>query len=47
MNRSIDHVTPLSRGGSHTKDNVVASCKSCNYAKGVKLYWEWDGELAA
>lgn len=43
----IDHVVPLSRGGRHTEDNLVASCRSCNRSKKDKFYWEWDGELAA
>lgn len=28
-----DHVVPLSRGGSHTIDNVVPACRSCNSKK--------------
>lgn len=27
---NIDHVIPRSRGGSHTWNNVVASCRACN-----------------
>lgn len=30
----IDHVLPLSRGGSHTYDNVVTACAACNLYKG-------------
>jgi 5-methylcytosine-specific restriction endonuclease McrA len=30
---SIDHVTPRSRGGGHTWDNVVAACRPCNVRK--------------
>lgn len=30
---NIDHVVPRSRGGSHTWDNVVASCRACNARK--------------
>jgi 5-methylcytosine-specific restriction endonuclease McrA len=30
---NIDHVVPRSRGGSHSWDNVVASCRSCNARK--------------
>lgn len=26
----MDHVMPLSKGGEHTADNIVGSCKSCN-----------------
>ncbi len=43
----VDHVVPLNRGGAHHPNNLVASCRICNAAKGDKLYWEWDGELAA
>jgi hypothetical protein len=28
-----DHITPLSKGGSHTKQNVVPCCRSCNSKK--------------
>jgi HNH endonuclease len=28
-----DHLTPLSKGGSHTKHNVVPACRSCNSKK--------------
>ncbi|MCU1492989.1 MAG: endonuclease [Acidimicrobiaceae bacterium] len=30
---NIDHVVPRSRGGTHSWDNVVASCRRCNAAK--------------
>lgn len=28
-----EHITPLSRGGSHTLSNVVPACRSCNSKK--------------
>ncbi len=31
---SVDHVLPLSRGGSTTWDNVVCACTGCNKKKG-------------
>jgi 5-methylcytosine-specific restriction endonuclease McrA len=34
---SIDHVLPRSRGGTHTWDNVVASCRRCNTNKEDRL----------
>lgn len=30
---NVDHVVPRSRGGAHTWDNVVASCRRCNSRK--------------
>lgn len=30
---NLDHVIPRSRGGLHTWDNVVASCRRCNARK--------------
>jgi 5-methylcytosine-specific restriction endonuclease McrA len=37
---NIDHVVPKSRGGSHSWDNVVASCRRCNAAKEDRLLEE-------
>jgi 5-methylcytosine-specific restriction endonuclease McrA len=34
---NIDHVVPRSRGGPHTWENVVASCRSCNSRKEDRL----------
>lgn len=31
---TIDHITPLSRGGSHTWENVQLACHECNSRKG-------------
>lgn len=31
---TLDHVTPRSRGGRHTWENVVVACRDCNQAKG-------------
>jgi len=33
---TIDHVTPLARGGSHTPENIVMACRSCNSKKGAR-----------
>ena len=31
---TVDHVLPRRLGGSHTWDNLVAACPSCNHQKG-------------
>ena len=33
---TIDHVIPKHLGGTHTWDNLVAACPSCNHRKGGK-----------
>jgi|ERR1051326_3547630 5-methylcytosine-specific restriction endonuclease McrA len=33
----FDHIVPLSRGGSHTRDNLQATHQYCNRAKGAKV----------
>lgn len=42
---TIDHVIPRSRGGSHTYENTVACCLSCNMKKGDKTPTEANMEL--
>lgn len=32
----LDHIVPLSAGGSHTWDNVQCACRKCNGLKGAK-----------
>lgn len=32
-----DHVIPLSKGGAHTKTNIVGACLQCNQKKGAKI----------
>jgi 5-methylcytosine-specific restriction endonuclease McrA len=40
-NITLDHVIPLSRGGTHTADNLRVACKSCNGSKGAKSLHEF------
>jgi 5-methylcytosine-specific restriction endonuclease McrA len=42
---NIDHVVPRSRGGTHSWDNVVASCRACNSRKEDRLLSELDLRL--
>lgn len=43
---NIDHVVPRSRGGTHTWENVVASCRACNSRKEDRLPAEAGFRLA-
>lgn len=38
---TLDHVIPLSRGGSDDPINLVWCCKKCNHSKGNRLPYEW------
>lgn len=42
---SLDHVTPISRGGRHAWDNVVCCCVQCNKAKGNRTPQETGMKL--
>jgi hypothetical protein len=33
---TIEHLTPLSRGGEHTFENTVLACRFCNISRGAK-----------
>jgi 5-methylcytosine-specific restriction endonuclease McrA len=37
---TVDHVVPRSRGGGHTWENCVASCRTCNHRKADRLVEE-------
>ena len=37
--RTIDHVIPLSKGGEHSRTNVVPACRACNDLKGDQDGW--------
>ena len=36
----VDHVIPLSAGGTHDIDNLIAACESCNLGKGPIMLTE-------
>lgn len=42
---TVDHVTPMSLGGSNTPDNVVPACRVCNVAKGPRDIRTWYAAL--
>lgn len=42
---NVDHIHPRSRGGTHTWDNVVASCRPCNARKENMLLAETNMKL--
>ncbi|WP_369913890.1 HNH endonuclease [Xanthomonas sp. NCPPB 3005] len=33
----LEHVIPLSKGGTHTRDNVRCACRACNLNKGANM----------
>jgi 5-methylcytosine-specific restriction endonuclease McrA len=37
----IDHVIPLSKGGTNWPSNLRPICKACNASKGAMTYGEW------
>lgn len=36
-----DHVLPVAKGGTHTKDNLATACQNCNRSKSAKTLEEW------
>jgi 5-methylcytosine-specific restriction endonuclease McrA len=42
---NLDHVIPRSRGGEHSWENVVASCRPCNARKENRLLADTDLRL--
>ena len=42
---TLDHLIPLSQGGSHHPENVVLACWRCNQTKGAAMPREWLDQL--
>lgn len=42
----LDHLWPVSKGGSDEPNNLVMSCADCNLSKGNKSLREWVGGSA-
>lgn len=40
-NLSQDHVVPVTKGGTYTKNNIVPACRSCNSSKNSHDLEEW------
>jgi 5-methylcytosine-specific restriction endonuclease McrA len=40
-NLEIDHIIPLSRGGTHSIGNITKACRQCNASKSDRLVMEW------
>jgi 5-methylcytosine-specific restriction endonuclease McrA len=38
----VDHVIPVSRGGTTDETNLVPACKACNLKKLSQTYEEWQ-----
>lgn len=38
---TIDHITPLSQRGMHSKENIVPACRSCNSSKRERTLLQW------
>jgi 5-methylcytosine-specific restriction endonuclease McrA len=42
-NPTIDHIVPVSRGGTHDKRNLLSLCMTCNQFKGARVLLD-DGK---
>jgi len=42
----VDHIVPLSKGGSNGPENIAIACPTCNMSKGAKTPQEFMEQLA-
>ena len=42
---TLDHIVPLSKGGTHTTDNFALACSKCNCSKGSTPLIIWMAKL--
>lgn len=40
-NITVEHIIPITRGGTHSIGNLTSACRSCNFSKSGKLIMEW------
>jgi len=45
--KTLDHIIPVSRGGSHSLGNVRVCCRSCNSSKRDRTLLEWASSKSA
>lgn len=39
----LDHIHPVSKGGSSAPENLTVACAPCNHSKGCKTLDKWNG----
>ncbi len=37
----VEHIIPISRGGTHDPENIAIACSDCNLRKNNKMPWEF------
>ncbi len=42
---TMDHIIPISRGGSSDKLNLVPACHECNQVKNNRIPFEWESYI--